>query len=110
MSAEIRTAPASAVPMEAPRLVTVFCNPPTSPLCSSGTAETVTAPSCEASAPTPSPASSIGQVMISGPAPRSSSAIRMTRLAKRDRKPMRTTRRGMRSGTPSARRLRRAAA
>lgn len=37
--AEISTAPASAVPMDAPRLVMVFCNPPTSPLCSSGTAE-----------------------------------------------------------------------
>ena len=31
----------------------MFCRPPTSPLCSSGTAETVTAPSCEASAPDP---------------------------------------------------------
>ena len=61
VSAEISTAPASAVPIEAPRLVNVFWRPPTSPLCSSGTAETVTAPSCEASAPMPSPASSIGQ-------------------------------------------------
>ena len=48
VSAEISTAPASAVPIEAPRLVTVFCRPPTSPVCSSGTAETVTAPSCDA--------------------------------------------------------------
>ena len=32
-SAEISTAPASAVPIDAPRLVTVFCTPPTSPLC-----------------------------------------------------------------------------
>ena len=39
---------------------TVFWRPPTSPLCSSGTAETVTAPSCEASAPMPRPASSSG--------------------------------------------------
>ena len=31
----------------------VFCTPPTSPLCSSGTDETVTLPSWEASAPTP---------------------------------------------------------
>ena len=29
----------------------MFCRPPTSPLCSSGTEETVTLPSCEASAP-----------------------------------------------------------
>src|SRR5262249_779469 len=42
VSAEMSTAPASAVPMDAPRLVTVFWIPPTSPLCSSGTAETVT--------------------------------------------------------------------
>ena len=34
-------------PSDAPRLVAVFCRPPTSPLCSSGTEETVTAPSCE---------------------------------------------------------------
>ena len=54
VSADISTAPASAVPIESPRLETVFWSPPTSPLCSSGTAETVTAPSCEASAPMPS--------------------------------------------------------
>ena len=70
----ISTAPASAVPIDAPRLVTVFWRPPTSPLCSSGTDDTVTLPSCEASAPTPRPASSIGQVTISGPAPASSAA------------------------------------
>ena len=45
----------------------VVMPPPTSPLCSSGTDETVTAPSWEASAPTPRPASSSGQVTISGP-------------------------------------------
>jgi hypothetical protein len=45
VSAEISTAPASAVPIDAPRLVTVFCRPPTSPLRSSGTDDTVTAPS-----------------------------------------------------------------
>ena len=67
VSAEISTAPASAVPIEAPRFVIVFCTPPTSPLCSSGTDETVTLPNWDASAPTPSPASSIGQVTISGP-------------------------------------------
>jgi hypothetical protein len=64
----IRNEPASAVPSEAPRLVAVFCTPPTSGLWSSGTAETVTAPSCDASAPIPSPISSIGTKTISGPA------------------------------------------
>ena len=38
------TAPASAVPIDAPRFVMVFWMPPTCPVCSSGTAETVTAP------------------------------------------------------------------
>ena len=52
--------------------------PPTSPLCSSGTEETVTAPSCDASMPMPSPARSIGQVTISGPAPASSAATNTT--------------------------------
>ena len=66
--------PASAVPSEAPRLVIVFCTPPTSGLSSSGTAETVTAPSCEASAPIPSPIRSIGTKTISGPASASSAA------------------------------------
>ena len=51
VSAPIRTEPASAVPRDAPRLVAVFCRPPTSPLSSSGTDETVTAPSWDASAP-----------------------------------------------------------
>ena len=59
--------PASAVPIDAPRFVIVFWTPPTSGLCSSGTAETVTAPSCEASAPMPSPTRSIGTKTISGP-------------------------------------------
>ena len=38
----MRTAPASAVPIDAPRFVAVFCRPPTSLLCSSGTDDTVT--------------------------------------------------------------------
>ena len=92
--AEMSTAPARAVPIEAPRLVTVFCRPPTSPLCSSGTDETVTAPSCDASAPTPRPASSIGQVTISGPAPASSAATITTMPANSATKPSCTTRRG----------------
>ena len=45
----------------------MFWSPPTSPLCSSGTAETVTAPSCDASAPMPRPARSIGQSDDLGP-------------------------------------------
>ena len=63
----MRIAPDKAVPSEIPRLEKVFWSPPTSPLCSSGSAETVTAPSCDASAPMPSPASSIGQSVISAP-------------------------------------------
>src|SRR5262250_489979 len=106
VSAEMSTAPASAVPMEAPRLVTVFWTPPTSPLCSSDTAETVTLPSWEASAPTPRPASSIGQVTISGPAPESSSASRITMPANSAKNPIWTTRRGeafgKTLGTPTA--------
>ena len=74
VSVAMRMAPASAVPIEAPRLVPVFWSPPTSLLCSSGTDDTVTLPSCEASAPMPRPARSIGQVTISGPAPASSRA------------------------------------
>ena len=70
--AEMSTAPASAVPIDAPSWVPVFCRPPTSPLFSSGTDETVTAPSWEAIIPSPDPASSNGQVMISGPTPTSS--------------------------------------
>ena len=66
VSVAIRIEPARAVPSEAPRFVIVFWTPPTSGLSSSGTAETVTAPSCEASAPIPSPISSIGTKTISG--------------------------------------------
>ena len=65
----MRMAPVSAVPIDAPSWVPVFCRPPTSPDCSSGTAETVTLPSCEAIAPIPAPQSSSGQVTISAPAP-----------------------------------------
>ena len=70
VSTAMRMAPDSAVPMEAPRFVTVFCTPPTSPLCESGTAETVTAPSCEARVPTPSPARRSGPVTMPAPGPR----------------------------------------
>ena len=41
----MRIDPATAVPRDAPRLVMVFCTPPTTSVSSSGTAETVTAPS-----------------------------------------------------------------
>ena len=51
-------------------------------------------PSCEASAPMPSPASSIGQVTISGPAPASSAPIITTSPANSARKPSWTTLRG----------------
>src|SRR5215470_6958823 len=106
VSAEISTAPARAVPTEAPRLVMVFCNPPTSALCSSGTADTVTLPSCDASAPTPSPASSNGHVTASGPTPISSAAISVTIPTNSATKPSWTTRRGdavgKNLGTPTA--------
>ncbi len=69
VSAEMSTAPASAVPIDAPSCVPVFWIPPTSPLCSSGTADTVTAPSWEAIEPIPAPASSSGQVTTDAPAP-----------------------------------------
>ena len=98
MSAEISTAPASAVPIDAPRLVTVFCSPPTSPLCSSGTDETVTLPSWDASAPTPRPASRSGPVVTFGPAPSCRRAISRTSPASRATKPARTTRLGDTSG------------
>ena len=64
VSAATRTEPASAVPSEAPNCVAVFWRPPTSGLCSSGTAETVTLPSCEARPPMPRPISSSGMVTI----------------------------------------------
>ena len=51
VSTAMRTAPASAVPMEAPRFVTVFWIPPTSPLCESGTDDTVTAAELRGQAP-----------------------------------------------------------
>ena len=76
----------------------MFWRPPTSPLCSSDTAETVTAPSCDASAPMPRPARSIGQVMISGPAPASSAATNTTRPRNRREEPE--------LGDPPRRRLR----
>ena len=91
-------APVSAVPMEIPRFVIVFWSPPTSPLCSSGTEDTVTLPSCDARAPIPRPASSMGQVVISAPAPWSSAATMTTSPAKSATKPSRATRRGDASG------------
>ena len=72
----ISTEPISAVPNEAPRLVAVFCSPPTSAVSASDTAETVTAPSCEASAPSPSPISTIGMFSTVASAPGSIPATR----------------------------------
>ncbi len=94
MSDAISSEPASAVPSEAPRFVIVFWRPPTSGLSSSGTAETVTAPSCDASAPIPSPTSSIGTKTTSGPTPGSSPPRSTTVPARSESKPRRTTRRG----------------
>ena len=110
LRAAMTIAPVSAVPTEMPRLVTVFCRPPTSPLCSSGTEETVTLPSCEASAPIPRPARSSGTVTISAPAPASRAPTRTTSPANIPRKPRRTTWRGETSGKafgiPAAARIR----
>ena len=86
--------PASAVPIDAPRFVIVFCTPPTSGLSSSGTAETVTAPSCDASAPMPSPISSMGTKTTSGPASGSRPPRRTTVPSKSASSPLRTTSRG----------------
>ena len=47
------TAPTTAVPSEAPKLVKVFWRPPTSALWLSGAPETVTAPSWDARRPDP---------------------------------------------------------
>ena len=98
--------PASAVPIEAPRFVIVFWTPPTSGLWSSGTADTVTAPSCEASAPIPRPMSSIGTKTTSG------AGVRVERAEQYDacRRAARAARRGRRAaarrreepGIPSA--------
>ena len=90
----IKSEPASAVPSEAPRFVIVFWRPPTSGLSSSGTAETVTAPSCEASAPIPRPMRSSGTKTISGPASGSSAPSSTTVPARSASSPARTTRRG----------------
>ena len=98
MSAAISRDPASAVPIEAPRLVAVFWRPPTAGLWSSGTAETVTLPSCEARAPIPNPASSRGTVTISAPAFTSMFMNRETIPANIAKSPARTTRRGEMSG------------
>ena len=91
--------------MEIPRFEKAFFRPPTSPLCSSGRAETVTAPSGDASIPIPRPAGSIGQVTISGPAPASSAATKTTRPRNRERKPSRQTVRGDAFGNVSRFRL-----
>lgn len=108
VSTAIMIDPARAVPIEAPRLVTVFWTPPTSALCSSGTADTVTAPSWEASSPIPSPMSSMGTVTTSAPESGVRAAIRTTAPANIARIPHRTTRRGeafgMNRGTRSRRR------
>ena len=66
VSTAISTEPATAVPTEMPRLLKVFCRPPTSPVSSAGTADTVTLPSCEARQPMPRPTSSIGHSTTTG--------------------------------------------
>ena len=106
VSAAIRIEPASAVPSEAPSWVAVFCRPPTSELCSVGTADTVTLPSCDASAPMPSPMMTIGTNTIEESAPTSRLPISTTSPATSASRPTRTTRRGLACGrnlgTPTA--------
>ena len=68
VSAEMRTAPASAVPIDAPSCVPVFWIPHLAALFIGHRADTVTAPSCEAIEPIPAPQQS-GQVTIAAPAP-----------------------------------------
>ena len=98
--------PARAVPSEAPRFVIVFCSPPTCGAFSSGTAETVTAPSCEASVPMPRPISSIGTRTTSGPDVGEIPARSTSPPARSANSPTRTTSLGeacgKRRGTPSA--------
>ena len=105
-TAAIISEPAIAVPIDAPRFVAVFWMPPTSGLWSSGTAETVTAPSCDASAPMPSPIRSIGTRTISGPESASSAPSSTTVPASSARRPTRTISLGEAfgntRGTPSA--------
>ena len=98
VTAAIITEPAIAVPSDAPRFVIVFWIPPTSGLSSSGTAETVTDPSWEASDPTPSPISSIGRKTTSGPESGLSAPSRTTVPRASERSPSRTTRRGLAFG------------
>ena len=106
VSTAMRMAPDSAVPMDAPRLVTVFCTPPTSPLWESGTAETVTLPSCEASVPIPSPARRSGPVTMSAPGSGVQRRQQHDDAEEQRPKPTRTIRRGdvrgKSLGTPTA--------
>ena len=95
VSTAMRIEPARAVPSEAPSWVAVFCRPPTSELFSVGTAETVTAPSWLARAPTPKPTMSRGTMTIEASAPCWRLAISTTMPPMSASRPMRTTRRGL---------------
>src|SRR5664280_2900769 len=90
----MRTAPTRAVPREAPKLVKVFWRPPTSALMLSGRAETVTAPSCDASAPMPRPTSAMGIRTMPACAPGSRPPTSTRVPANIASIPRRTTRRG----------------
>ena len=98
LSVAISTDPISAVPIEAPRLVAVFCSPPTSAVSLSDTADTVTAPSCEASAPRPRPISTIGMFSTVASASGSIPATRKPMPTISSSSPIRTTRRGLAFG------------
>ena len=98
-TAAIMIEPASAVPIDAPRFVIVFWMPPTSGLWSSGTADTVTAPSCDASAPMPSPIKQHRHEDDLWPRVASSAPSSTTVPARSAKRPARTTSRGDAAGT-----------
>ena len=100
--AAIRTEPARAVPSDAPNWLAVFWRPPTSGLSSSGTADTVTAPSWEARPPKPSPISNSGPVTIAAVASTSIAVKSHTMPTTTTMSERLTTRQGRRSGRASA--------
>ena len=87
-------------------MVTVFWIPPTSPLCSSGTDDTVTLPDCEASAPTLKAGEQHRPGHDPGPGTHLDAATMITMPVNRARNSIWTTRRGEACGktlgTPAA--------
>ena len=89
VSADIRTAPASAVPSEIPRFENVFWRPPTSPLCSIAASTTAGGPTARAPRPTASRSSPRGTTG-------SNAIICRSRSGRRSRKAIRCRRRSRR--------------